>query len=119
MAEDDKDARIERKFDTMIDMMSRLLGRMEQTHHTQQPEPQQTNNSGEDSGSGSRNEVEGRDITTNQSDAYTRGSVTRPLFPTFTPREEQTQVAAPVPYADEARQAYREYTTLPPNLRDI
>lgn len=80
MAENDKDARIKRKFDTMIDMMSQLLGRMEQTHHTQQPEPQQTNNSGEDSGSGNHNEVEGRDRTANQRDAYTRGSVTRPLF---------------------------------------
>lgn len=30
MVEDDEDARIERKFDTMLDMMSRLLGKMEQ-----------------------------------------------------------------------------------------
>lgn len=101
----------------MIDMMSLLLGKMDQIH--QQPEQNRTSNSREDSGSGSRNEVEGRDKTTNQRDAYTKGSVTRPIFPTFTPREEQPQVASLVPYADEARQTYLEYTTLPPDLRDM
>ena len=49
----------------------------------------------------------------------TRGSASRPLFPTSTLREEQPHATPVVSFGDEARQAYLEYTTLPPNMKEI
>lgn len=112
---DEKEARIEKKFDGMIDMMTRLLARMDQQAAQNQNQPQnQNNHTRENSGvNGNNTEVNGRDRTAN-----TRGSTSRPIFPTFTPRKEQPQVEATIPFANDARQAYMEYISSPPNLRD-
>ena len=86
--EENRDARSERKFDTMLDMMSFLLEKMDQ----QTTQNQNTAKHSGDNEERSIHRVEG-----------TRGSATRPLFPTFTPREEQPHVALAISFGDEAR----------------
>ena len=49
----------------------------------------------------------------------TRGSASRPLFPTFIPRQEQPHATLAISFGDEARHAYLEYTNLPPDMREI
>ena len=86
--EDSRNARVERKFDTMLDMMSCLLEKMDQ----KATQNQNTDEHSEDN--------EERSIYHAKD---TRGSVSRPLFPTFTPREEQPHVAPTISFGDEAR----------------
>ena len=72
--EENRDARDERKLDTMLDMLSCLLTKMDQ-------QATQNQNTAEHSGD---NEV--RSIHHSED---TRGSSSRPLFLTFIPRKEQ------------------------------
>ena len=95
----------------MLDMMSRLLAKMDQQATQNQNRVTQNQKIAKHSGD---NEV--RSIHHAED---TRGSTSRPLFPTFTPREEQPHAAPTVSFGDEARQAYLEYTTLPPDMREI
>ena len=86
--EENRDARAERKFDAMLDMLSCLLAKMDQ-------QATQNQNTAEHS----RNN-EGKSI---HHAKETRGSASRPLFPTYIPREEQPHAAPTVSFGDEAR----------------
>lgn len=94
-------------------MMPCLLGKMEQ---------QTNNNRQHHTAEHSRNNENDRNIDGERfvhRAANSRGSASRPLFPTFTPREEQPHAFAAVSFRDEARQTYLEYTTLPPDMREL
>ena len=86
--EENRHARAERKFDTMLDKMSCLLAKMDQ-------QATQNQNKAEHSGFNEERSIHCTEDT--------RGSASRPLFPTFTPREEQPHVAPTVSFGDEAR----------------
>ena len=83
-----RDARAENKFDTMLDMLSCLLVKLDQ-------QPTQNLNTAEHSG-----DNEGRFIHRAKE---TRGSTSRTLFHTFIPREEQPHATPIVSFGYEAR----------------
>lgn len=111
MVEEDKDAKIDKKFDTMPDMMSCLLGKMEQKINNNLHQCYAAQHSGNNENI--RN-VEGERFVHRP----TRGPASRPLYVTFTPREEQPQVVVSSFLGDEARQSYLEYNALPMDLKD-
>ena len=100
--EENRDARAERKFDTMFDMMSRLLAKMDQ-------QATQNQNTVEHSGDNEERSIHCAEDT--------RGSTSRPLFHTFIPREEQPHATPTISFGDKSREDYLEYTTLPPDMR--
>ena len=86
--EENRDARAERKFDTMLDMMSGLLVKLDQ-------QATQNQNIVEHSGDNEERSIHRAEDT--------RGSASRPLFPTFIPREEQPHATPTISFGDEAR----------------
>ena len=86
--EENRDARAKRKFDTMLDMMSRLLAKINQ-------QATQNQNTAEHSGDNEERSIHHA--------KETRGSTSGPLFPTFTPREEQPHATPVVSFGDESR----------------
>ena len=107
--EENRDARAERKFETMLDMLSRLLAKMDQQATQNQNTVTQNQNTTEHSGNN-----EGRSIHCVEE---TRGSASRPLFPTFIPREDKPHATPAISFADKARQDYLKYNNLPPDMR--
>ena len=95
----------------MLDMLSCLLAKMDQQATQNQNTTTQNQNIAEHSGNN-----EGRSIHRAEE---TRGLASRPLFPTFIPREEQPHATPAISFGDEARQAYLEYTNFPPDMREI
>lgn len=119
MAEKDKgttqpknaNARAERKFDTMMDMMSQLLAKMNQSMTPiQQCQNTKTRTSN----------VNPNGRLSSQTIQVTRGSDPRPLQPTFTRKEEPpAEPKATIPMANEVRNSYMEYATLPAKIHEI
>ena len=82
--EENRDARVERRFGIMLDMLSHLLAKMDQQATRNQNTATQNPNIAEHSGDNEERSIHHVEDT--------RGSASRPLFPTFTPREEQPHV---------------------------
>ena len=93
--EENRDARAEKKFDIMLDMLSCLLAKLDQQATQNQNTTTQNQNTAEHSGNN-----EGTSIHRVEE---TRGSAFRPLFPTFIPREEQPHATPAISFKDEAR----------------
>lgn len=110
-------SRAEKKFDTMMDMMSRLLAKIDQNTPHQREQPV---NQGETSGS-----TVHQDRHIDHDEGYARrssGSVLRPLQPTFTRRDDTSPPPTQETHmslTEETRLYHTEYMTLPPDIRDM
>lgn len=110
--------KIEKKFDTMMDMMSRMIATFRQSAgggHNQDPNQNMSGNNGSTSnnsggnGNGSNNGNHGNGMPV--------GSVTRPLQLVFPPRETPPPEVE-VPVAELIRASFVEYATFPQEIRN-